>query len=154
MNTEPNGARQEPGGEDRDRRTAAGTAKADLHERQRLSAMNEATSLAYARAVQAELDAAQAAEAAEVSERGCWWAVRPPPGHRYSAEPSVQLKLLFVTTFEVTAEAMGLKVDGDEPISDIAERYLQVARCSPFFVRLLSASGPAWHHGRCARTAG
>ena len=64
--------------EDRDRRTAEGIAKADLREWQRLSAMNEEPSSEFSRALQVELDAEQAAEAAEVSERGCSWAVRPP----------------------------------------------------------------------------
>ena len=70
-------AQQKVREEDRDRRTAEGIDEADLRERQRLSAMNSEPSLAFARALQAELDAEQAAEAAEVSERGCSWAVRP-----------------------------------------------------------------------------
>ena len=66
-------------GEARDRRTAEGIAEADLLERQRLSAMNAETSLAIAQALQAEIDAEQAAEAAEVSERARVFVGREAP---------------------------------------------------------------------------
>ena len=65
--------------EARDRRTAEGIDEADLRERQRLSAMNSEPSLAFARALQAELDAEQAAVAAEVSERARVFVGREAP---------------------------------------------------------------------------
>ena len=65
--------------EERDRRTAEGIAAAEEQERQRLSAMNEQPSLALARALQAEVDAEQAAEAAEVSERARVFVGREAP---------------------------------------------------------------------------
>jgi len=53
---------------------------AEEQERQRLSAMNAAPSLALARALQAEMDAEQqAAEAAEVSERARVFVGREAP---------------------------------------------------------------------------
>ena len=69
-----------------------------------------------------------------------------------AAREEFKKKLDFVTDFETRAEQLRLNVD--EPIYDIAERYLKVARSSPCFVRLLAATGPALCHGRCARTAG
>jgi hypothetical protein len=75
-----------------------------------------------------------------------------PEALTQAAREEFNKKLDFVTDFEMRAEQLRLNVD--EPIYDIAERYLKVARSSPCFVRLLAATGPALCHGRCARTAG
>ena len=82
------------------------------------------------------------------------WRSRPlqRPRLTQAAREEFNKKLDFVTDFEMRAEQLRLNVD--EPIYDIAERYLKVARSSPCFVRLLAATGPALCHGRCARTAG
>ena len=72
-------AQQKVREEDRDRRTAEGIDEADLRERQRLSAMNAETSLAYARGLQADWDAEQAARAAQVSERARVFVGREAP---------------------------------------------------------------------------
>ena len=72
-------ARQNAREEERDRRIAEAIDEADEQERQRLSAMNEAPSLAFARALQADWDAEQAAKAAEVSERARVFVGREAP---------------------------------------------------------------------------
>ena len=57
-------------------------------------------------------------------------------------------KLRFVTAVCEKAEELGLTFD--VPTSATAEHYLQVARSTPCFVRLLAATGPASRHGRCS----
>ena len=59
-----------------------------------------------------------------------------------------KLNLLFVKTFAARAEQLGLKVGARTCAT--AQHYLEVARSTPCFVRLLAATGPASRHGRCS----
>ena len=63
-----------------------------------------------------------------------------------------ELNLRFVKTFAARAEQLGLKLGARTCAT--AQHYLEVARSTPCFVRLLAATGPPSRHGRCARTAG
>jgi hypothetical protein len=59
-----------------------------------------------------------------------------------------ELNLLFVKTFAARAEQLGLKVGARTCAT--AQHYLEVARSTPCFVRLLAATGPPSRHGRCS----
>jgi hypothetical protein len=55
---------------------------------------------------------------------------------------------LFATTFVARTEELELNVGA--PTYAAAQHYLEVARSTPCFVRLLAATGPPSRHGRCS----